>query len=227
MITREHDPAMLGSYVLGALDEAERHAMQAYLATCERCRLEVADLEVMHASLGEIPPEALLDGPPDDADLLLRRILREVAQEGGGSAMRQRGVAALAVTAAALAALAGGVSVGRLAGAPAPAQPSDGLTAGARTSSATDVTTGARMNVLAKPVSGGAQLDAQVTGVRAGTECRLYAVGPAGEREYVGGWTMSERSNVTIPATSSHDPSAITAVTLETAGGAKLVSVTF
>jgi len=224
MITREHDPAMLGSYVLGELDEVERHAVQAYLATCERCRLDVADLEVMHASLGEIPPEALLDGPPDDADLLLRRILREVAQEGGGSALRQRGVAAIAVTAAALAVLAGGVTVGRLVDPPVPGQPS---AAGARTSSSTDATTGARMSVQAKPVSGGAQLDAQVTGVRAGTECRLYAVGPAGEREYVGGWTMSERSSVTIPATSSHDPSAITAVTLETAGGAKLVSVTF
>jgi RNA polymerase sigma-70 factor (ECF subfamily) len=227
MITSQHDPAMLGSYVLGELDEAERHAMQAYLATCERCRLEVADLEAMQASLGEIPPEALLDGPPEDADLLLRRILREVAQEGGGSARRQRGVAALAVTAAALAVLAGGVTVGRLAGAPAPAQPSDGHLADARTSSFTDMATGARMRVLAKPVSGGAQLDAQVTGVRAGTECRLYTVGPAGEREYVGGWTMSARSSVTIPASSSLDPSAITAVTLETAGGATLVSVTF
>jgi anti-sigma factor RsiW len=224
MITREHDPALLGSYVLGELDEDEWHAMQEYLATCERCRLEVADLEAMHASLGEIPPEALLDGPPDDADLLLRRVLREVAQESGGSGRRRRGVAALAVVAAAVAVLAGGVSVGRLAESSAPGQPS---AAGVKSSSSTDAISGAQMNVLAKPVSGGAQLDAQVLGVRAGTECRLYVVGLTGEREYVGGWTMSARSSVTIPATSSLDPSAITTVTLETVEGAHLVSVLF
>jgi anti-sigma factor RsiW len=224
MITREHDPAMLGSYVLGELDEDERRAMQAHFSTCEGCRLEVADLEAMHASLGEIPPEALLDGPPDDADMLLRRVLRDVAEEGGSSALRKRGLATLAVTAAALAVLAGGVTVGRLVDAPASGQPS---VAGARTASSADVITGARMSVLAKPASGGAQLDAHVTGVRAGTECRLYIVGPTGEREYIGGWTMSARGGVAIPAMSSLDPSAIMAVTLETAGGTHLVSVAF
>lgn len=222
MITREHDPAMLGSYVLGELDEDERLAMQAYLATCERCRLEVADLEVMHASLGEIPPEALLDGPPEDADLLLRRVLREVAQERGGSGLRRRGVAVLAVTAAAVAVLAGGVSAGRLIDSPAPGQPA---AAGVRASSSTDAVSGAHMSVLAKPVSGGAKLDAHVTGVRAGTECRLYVVGLTGEREYVGGWTMSARSSATIPATSSLGPPAISTVTLETVEGTHLVSV--
>jgi anti-sigma factor RsiW len=225
MITREHDPALLGSYVLGEFDEDERHATQAHLATCERCRLDVADLRAMHTLLGDIPPEAVLDGPPDDADLLLNRILREVAREGGDSSRRRRGVAALAVTAAGLAVLAGGVAVGRLVDSPAPEPQLNA--AGARTASASDAATGAQMRVLALPVSGGAQLDAQVTGVRAGTECRLYVLGAAGRREYVGGWTMSERNAVTIPATSSLDPSAITTVTLETAGGARLVSVTF
>jgi len=212
----------LDAYVDDELDASERDAFELHLATCERCRLEVADLEVMHASLGEIPPEALLDGPPDDADLLLRRVLREVAQEGGGSGLRRRGVAALAVTAAAVAVLAGGVSVGRLAESPAPAQPS---AAGVRASSSTDAVSGAHMSVLAKPVSGGAQLDAHVIGVRAGTECRLYVAGLTGEREYVGSWTMSARSSATIPATSSLDPSAITTVTLETVEGTHLVSV--
>lgn len=224
MITREHDPALLGSYVLGEFDEDERLATQAHLATCERCRLEVADLEVMHASLGEIPPEALLEGPPDEADLLLRRVLREVAQESGGSTLRRRGVAALAATAAAVAVLAGGVSVGRFADSPAAGQP---FAADTRASNSTDAVSGAYMSVLAKPVPGGARLDAQVTGVHAGTECRLYVVGLTGEREYVGGWTMSARSSATIPATSSLGPAAITAVTLETAEGTHLVSVGF
>ncbi len=82
-----HDDA---AYVLGALDDDERRAFEAHLATCSSCAASVASLQGMPALLAAVPrdelaealaasPDAIAPGvdeaPPDT---LLARVLREV-----------------------------------------------------------------------------------------------------------------------------------------------------
>ena len=63
--------------------------------------------------LGEVPPEALLEGPPD-GDLVLHRTLRQIRAEAAAD-RRRRLVPRVAAAAAAVAVLAGGgVAVGRV-----------------------------------------------------------------------------------------------------------------
>lgn len=47
----------LGAYVLGALDPAERQAVEAHLAGCATCRDEVARLSALPQLLGRLSPE--------------------------------------------------------------------------------------------------------------------------------------------------------------------------
>ncbi len=60
----EHDRSQLGAYALGALEPDEVRQIDAHLATCAECSAEVAELEEMKEFLGEVPPEAFLEGPP-------------------------------------------------------------------------------------------------------------------------------------------------------------------
>ena len=76
----EHDRSQLGAYALGALEPDEVREVDEHLATCAECRAELAELEEMKEFLGEVPPEAFLEGPPADGDLLLQRTLREVRE---------------------------------------------------------------------------------------------------------------------------------------------------
>ena len=84
----EHDPSRLGAYSLGALEPDEVREIDEHLAGCAECRQELAELDEMKEFLGEVPPEAFLDGPPADGDLLLQRTLREVRSTAAASARR-------------------------------------------------------------------------------------------------------------------------------------------
>ncbi|NUT47677.1 MAG: anti-sigma factor, partial [Saccharothrix sp.] len=90
MTANHDDPQLLGAYVLGVLDEAEVRAVEDHVASCPRCLAEVTDLREVEEAMGGLPPEALLDGPPEDGDLLLRRALRQVRSERGGQLRRRR-----------------------------------------------------------------------------------------------------------------------------------------
>ena len=81
MIEMHRETEQLGAYALGALTEAEAAEHDWHLGGCPRCRRELAELEQVRDLLGELPPEALLDGPPADGDLLLQRTLRQVREE--------------------------------------------------------------------------------------------------------------------------------------------------
>src|SRR4029453_9425976 len=85
----EHDRELLGAYALGVLDPGEKHAIDEHVASCAACRPDLDELVEMKDSLGEVPPEAFLDGPPEDGDLLLQRTLRAVRQDKA-QASRQR-----------------------------------------------------------------------------------------------------------------------------------------
>src|SRR3979409_1338373 len=119
----EHDRSQLGAYALGALEPDEVRSVDEHLAGCAGCRDELAGFEEIKDFLGEVPPEAFLDGPPADGDLLLQRALREVRAASVVEPLvevrptaRKRSrwlVAAAAVVIIVGAALGGGILIGR------------------------------------------------------------------------------------------------------------------
>ncbi|MGH3801232.1 MAG: anti-sigma factor family protein, partial [Pseudonocardiaceae bacterium] len=109
----EHDHESLGAYALGALAPDEARAVDAHLAECADCRREVAELTDLRSMLDSVPQEAFLDGPPDDGGLVLQRTLRQMRAAPGGQPRRARFPVAAGAVVIALAAVSGGVLLGR------------------------------------------------------------------------------------------------------------------
>ena len=227
----EHQNELLGAYVLGVLDDGERDAVRQHLDDCERCRVELDELGEIEAALGELPPEALIDGPPDDADLLLQRTLREVRGERSRGDWQRRAVWTAAAAVVGVLAIGGGTLIGR---GTAPSEPvvqagsAAATVPGTRVASATDAGTGASMTVTLQPAAGWVRVHAAVSGVAAGEQCRLVVVGRDGVRREAGSWLVSEaaaRNGGTVDGSALVAPDNVAAVEVETFGGRPLVSV--
>jgi len=100
---------LVGGYALGALDHDETEEMRAHVATCPRCRREVAALRRLPALLDEVEPS---DVPPPTPPArleedLLDRVAREQQRGRARRALRHPGLIAggLAAAAAVVAAL--------------------------------------------------------------------------------------------------------------------------
>lgn len=219
---------LLGAYVLGVLDQREQDVLRAHLDDCAACRREVDDLREMEAALGEIPPEALLDGPPPDGELLLLRILQQVRDEYRDRSRQRRTFWIAAAVVAGLLALAGGLIAGRLSSPDIRLTASPSATAstlpGARIGAATDAGTGAAMNVTVRPAAGWVRVHAEISGVPADVQCRLVVVGRDGTREPAGSWLTSTDVAV-VDGAALMDPAVVTGVLAETYAGQILVSV--
>ncbi|MFJ9898219.1 zf-HC2 domain-containing protein [Streptomyces sp. NPDC091280] len=204
MSIQEHDSALLGAYVLGTLDDRERRAVDAHIASCDRCRRELDGLREMERALGEVPPEIFLDGPPEGADLLLRRTLRQVRAEHDGQTRRRGALLAAVAAVAAAALLGGGVLLGKSMGgttgevaepprspvsAPATLPP-----AGTRTATGTGTATGSRMTVQVTPAASWVRVNASVAGIPVGEHCRLIVESKDGRREIAGSWVVADRT---------------------------------
>jgi anti-sigma factor RsiW len=219
----EHETELLGAYVLGVLDRDEQAVVQVHLAGCLPCRREVADLRGMEAALGEIPPEAFLEGPPPDGDLLLQRTLHDVRQIGRRQVWRTRALVAAAAVVAVVVALGAGAVIGRGTASPQPvAAPT---TAGVRIGSATDRATGVSMSATVRPAVGWVRVSATVTGVPAGEECRLFVVARDGSREPAGSWLASPSGATTLDGAALMAPALVAGVQAETYAGQILVAV--
>jgi anti-sigma factor RsiW len=215
-----HESELLGAYVLGVLDGEEWAAVRSHLAGCEACRREVDDLREMEAALGEIPPEALLDGPPPEGSGVLGRTLADVRGE-----RRRRGLLwTLAAVAVAAVALAGGIVAGRSTS-PSPASGSAlPVAAVARSATATDPQTGTSMTVAVTSAAGWVRVHATLNGVPAGSQCRLYAVSADGARQQAASW-LAGSGPMTVDGSALMAPADVTAVQAETYAGQILVAV--
>lgn len=201
MSTREdHMSDALGAYVLGALDERETREVDAHLAACPNCREYVDELRELSNALGEVPPEAFLDGPPEDGDLVLQRTLRQVrAEKESGVRARRLLVSAAAVVAVAIA-LGGGVLLGKGNGQSAPValppqstgQPPT-TTAVAGTKEMSGSSNGASLYVTVTPAVGWVRVNASVTGIPAGQKCQLVVVSKSGQTEVAGSWLVTQK----------------------------------
>src|SRR5262249_3006269 len=162
MSEQVHDRELLGAYALGVLDPGEVRAVDAHIASCDECRHDLDDLQAMKDSLGDVPPEAFLDGPPDDGDLLLQRTLRAVRQDNARVRRQRCALAAAGIVALMAVAAGAGVLAGRGQTPPPGALPTGQPTGtgthapgtpvpGVLTASATDAKTGARINATVTP----------------------------------------------------------------------------
>jgi hypothetical protein len=183
----------MAGYVMDMLTPPEKQQADNHLAACTECRTEIESLRAWSAALGEVPEAMLLDGPPDDADLLLQRTLRQVRDESAGHRHRRFAVAASIAAAAVLVAVAGGIVLGRST-APADhlAQPPAGVSAPAGTRSAAgSAGNGAKMVVAVMPAAGWVRVNATVSGIPAGEKCRLEVVARDGTTVLAGSWLVS------------------------------------
>ncbi|MEU4425390.1 zf-HC2 domain-containing protein [Actinoplanes sp. NPDC024001] len=225
-----HDSELLGAYLLGVLDRAEQDAVEEHLADCADCRDDVAGLRRMETALGALPPEALIDGPPQDGDLLLQRTLRQAREERSRPRLKRRTIQAAAAVVTGAAVLGGGLLGGGAlvenSAAPQP-MPSAGTAPGTRTGSGADATTGTTMTVAVQPADGWVRVRATVGGVRPGEQCRLYVVARDGSRREAGTWQVSATSaaGTTVDGAALVPPADVSAVRVETLAGRKLIEV--
>lgn len=230
-MTTQHDPQLLGAYVLGALDEREVRAVEDHLSTCPHCRDELTELRLMEEALGDVPPEAMLEGPPDGGDLLLQRTLRQIRKERTVVVRRRQFGVGIAAAVVAAVVLGGGIMVGRTTapsggGLAVPTQTSP--PAGTKVGSTVDPTTGARMTVQVKPANGWVRVNLAVAGIPKGEKCRIFVVAKNGSRQEAGSWLVSaagEKDGTNLDGSALIAPADVAAVEVESFEGKKFVSV--
>ncbi|WP_427917232.1 zf-HC2 domain-containing protein [Streptomyces sp. cg40] len=234
MSIKEHGGALLGAYALGTLDGQEARTVDEHVASCDRCREELDGLREMGSALGDVPPEAFLDGPPEGGDLLLQRTLRQVRNERD-SAFRRRGtlLAAVAVVAAA-AVLGGGVLIGRsmgtageVAGPPqsSVSAPATLPPAGTKVASGTSAA-GGRMTVRVTPAASWVRVNASVAGIPVGEHCRLVVVSKDGHREIAGSWVVADQDKgANLDGSADVPVDDVSKIVVENAQGKEYVSL--
>jgi hypothetical protein len=191
-----HDRSQLGAYALGALESDEAREVEQHLAGCAECSAELAEFEEMKAFLGEVPPEAFLDGPPADGDLLLQRTLRAARETAPAEVVRKakprrRWLLAAAAVVVVAGALGGGVAIGRQS---VDQVVAEGTPAGSKQVSATDAVTGTTMAATVEPRTGWSWIVVNLTGLKAGAECEMLVTDKAGRTWTAGSWIVSEKA---------------------------------
>jgi anti-sigma factor RsiW len=200
----EHDPSQLGAYVLGALEPDEVREVDEHLAGCAECRAELVELEEMKEFLGEVPPEAFLDGPPTDGDLLLQRTLREVRAASApqqapavttpiAPKKRTRWLAVAAAVVVLVGAVGGGVLIGRQTTDNAPVA-TETIPAGSKQVMVSDASTGTTMAATVEPRAGWSWVTVTIAGLKAGAECQMFVTDKTGKSYVAGSWVVSPKA---------------------------------
>ncbi|RKT56562.1 anti-sigma factor family protein [Saccharothrix australiensis] len=237
-MTTHHDSQLLGAYVLGALDGPEVRAVREHLAGCPVCRAEEQELRAVEEAMSEVPPELLLDGPPEGGDPVLRRALRQARAERDRRVRRRRFAVGLVAAAVAAVVLGGGFAAGRST-APAdrqavstppapPAPPATGTRD--RVGTAVDPVTGARLTALLQPAPGWVRVNASVAGVAQDEQCRLFVVAKDGTRREAGSWLVSplgEREGTNLDGSALVAPEDVVAVEVRNFAERHIVTVRF
>ena len=219
---------MLGVYLLGAIEPAERAPVDSHLALCSECREELAGLAPLPALLGRMaaaeagglsPDEIEWDRPFDpqpgtDLPRLLDRAatIRRIR--------RGRGVAAAA---AAVLIVAGAAVAAQEMLNPA-VSPASGQMAWNAVSARNDLTL-ASATVDYRAEAWGTALEVRVGKIAAGTTCRLRVTNSRGQEAVAGGWTVAPGNPAAwYPASASFPASSVRSFEV-TAAGKTLVSV--
>ncbi len=179
---------LLGVYVVGAIDPAERALVDEHIAECQSCRDELAGLAGLPAMLSRVPaadveqlspPVLQLPDAVQSPDEVLDSLLRKVSAKRKNRMWR--GVAAVA--AAAVIAAGGAVAVSQLT---APA------TSGTAALHAWAANRADHVSAVVDyaPVRWGTAMRVQVRGIKPGTVCQFWVVGKNGTSDYAGAWMV-------------------------------------
>lgn len=179
---------LLGVYVVGAIDPAERAIVDDHLTGCQLCRDELAGLAGLPAMLGRVPaadverlslaPELLGDDPPPPGELL-NSLLRQVSQRRRSRLWR----GAITVAAAVAVAAGGATAAVQLAQPAAQSGPTEVATA------ANNRTHVAAVVDYTRTPWGSTAMRIQVSGIPWGTKCQFWVLGTNG-KSYAGTWTV-------------------------------------
>ncbi len=180
---------LLGVYVLGAIEPAERSLVDAHLAGCLDCREELAGLAALPSLLHRVDPADAeriaaavtshgdpAQSPPD----LLPRLLAAVGARRRTRRLRFAAAAAAAVLIAAGAGAAGA----RALGTRHPVRPPV-------LAVATASTHGLGARVRYGGTASGTAMWVQVSGFQPRTECEFWVITTSGQRSLAGAWTVS------------------------------------
>jgi hypothetical protein len=232
---------LLGVYVLGAIDPAERARVDAHLGGCPDCREELAGLAGLPALLGHVPVaeaarvsgiddgERLAPGQgmpgPEGAGGTLTPLLARMAHRRKVSRWRSLAAAAAVVVIAAGAATGAISLTGSGSGSGSGTAPA-GEAGHWEQVQATDPATLAHVAVRYEAKDWGTVMDASVTGIPAGTTCQLWVLGRDGHKWAAGGWMVTNPyEQTTYPASSPIQGSAVRGFEVTT-GHTVLVRVT-
>jgi len=213
----------LGVYVLGAIAPADRARISGHLASCRRCREEVAGLAGLPALLRAVPAATVAqlsrespDDPSGPPEALVEGLIGRVA------AVRRRRRRALAAAAAVLAAAAAAGWAPRVLHPGPPPRPAasswwvaGGFNAG----------TGARAAVRYMPQPWGTELEASVSDIPPGTRCQIWATTASGHQAAGGSWTVTRGDpHAWYPASVPFPAGSLAGFDI-TAGGTVLVAI--
>ncbi|MCW2541922.1 MAG: anti-sigma factor [Frankiales bacterium] len=234
--------AELASYVFGALEADDALAIEHHVKYCQICRRELPLLQDAARSLEGMPPEAFLDGPPEDAELLIAKTLRRARDAGIGRQSRgpARTVRWLGVAAALVGlSVAGGFLLGHTAERTNVAGPGPQATvtvsaaaptaAGSRTFDVLDQQTGAELAGLITPAKGWLRLSVTAKGIPAGQRCVLYVTPKHGSPVVAGSWLVSaagSRSGTQLQGTALVDLTAVGSISVKSTSGKTYATVT-
>ena len=210
----------LGVYVLGGIAPADHAKVSRHLASCPRCREEVAGLADLPALLRKVPVSTVVQlseerppEPPRPPEALLDGLVSRV---GAIRRRRRRSLAAAAAVLAAAVAAAGWASQVLQPAAPPP-QASAGWWA--VTAQGFDAATGARAAVRYTPQPWGTEMEASVSGIRPETPCQIWAVTASGQQAAAGSWTVGRGDpHVWYPASVSFPAASLASFRITTHG---------
>jgi hypothetical protein len=218
---------LLGAFVLGGLDPEEHHAFTRHLRRCPTCQREGAQLSGLPALLDIVEPSRLPSnnepGMPDAPAATPARVLVPAALLDRVRSERRRRRWRLAVAAAVLAVLAGGLgaSVGPLLDR-VNAPPTRPLVAAAASTNGS----AAQVEIDLVTRTWGTQLDLRGSSLPAGQVLYLSVTDRAGHAYDVASWTGTPTGRATLTAACWMKPADIAQVQVRTRAGATIATAT-
>jgi putative zinc finger protein len=209
---------LLGVYVVGAVEPAERALIDAHLSQCYGCREELAGLAVLPALLHRIPVAeaeqlALPELPQSLSDDPAPRVFSELLAEVRSRRRSRRLRTVLAMAAAVIVAIGGGAAAAAGFDSHQHASIAQPLEVASAHRGALSVT------VKYGKSGWGTEMLVRVSGVRQGTHCQFWVTTSNGRSVLVGGWLVGYGGDrLWYPTRANVPAGAVTGFTLASAG---------